>query len=98
MLILMVERALFVAAYDVRDPKRLRKALEVLKKYSTGGQKSVFECYLTEAERATLLSDIGAVLDPAADKFLLLPVDARREVKVLGKAVPPSDPPFYYVG
>jgi CRISPR-associated protein Cas2 len=94
----MVARTLYIAAYDVRDPKRLRKALLVLKKYSTGGQKSVFECYLTEAERSQLLAEVDEVLDPAADRFLFTPVDSRREVKVLGCAVPPSDPPFYYIG
>lgn len=43
----MPQRQLFLAAYDVREPKRLQKALHVLRDYTCGGQKSVFECYLT---------------------------------------------------
>lgn len=94
----MAKRTLHVAAYDVRDPKRLRRALQVLKKYSTGGQKSVFECYLTEAEKRTLLSEIDQVLDMRVDSFLLVALDERSQVRVLGVAVPPSDPPYYFAG
>lgn len=36
----------YLAAYDVSDPKRLQQALHVLRDYATGGQKSVFECFL----------------------------------------------------
>lgn len=94
----MAKRALHVAAYDVRDAKRLRRALQVLKKYSTGGQKSVFECYLTEAERRSLLAEIDQVLDMGVDSFLLVALDERSEVRVLGVARPPSDPPYYFAG
>lgn len=93
----MEQRALYIAAYDVRDPKRLRAALHVLKAYSTGGQKSVFECFLSGAERRRLLSEISAVLE-AADSFLMVRLDPRSKVITLGVAVPPEDPPFYYVG
>lgn len=94
----MPARSLYLAAYDVSDPKRLRKALDVMKRYATGGQKSVFECFLTEAEKNDLLGEITEVLDPHADRFFLTPVDRRTPVRTLGIAVPPSDPPFYYAG
>ncbi len=42
-------RTLYLVAYDVRRPSRLRKALRVLKDYASGGQKSAFECYLSAA-------------------------------------------------
>ena len=72
-------------------------ALQVLKGYSTGGQKSVFECFLTDAERNRLLAEAAAVLEPE-DSFLMVRVDARTQVLTLGIAVPPEDPPFFYVG
>jgi len=93
----MAERNLWLAAYDVRDPKRLRLALRVLKAYSTGGQRSVFECFLTEAERTRLLAEIQQVLAPE-DSFLLVMLDPRSPVRTLGIAVPPADPPFFYIG
>lgn len=93
----MAERDLWLAAYDVRDPRRLRLALRVLKAYSTGGQRSVFECFLTEAERKRLLAEIQEVLAPE-DSFFLVRLDPRSPVRTLGIAVAPADPPFFYVG
>ena len=94
----MSERALFLAAYDVTDPERLQAALHVLKGYATGGQKSVFECFLTVREQQALLAEIRGVLDVSADRFLLLPLPHVKGIQVLGIAVQPSDPAFYYVG
>jgi hypothetical protein len=37
-------------------------------------------------------------MDPAADRFLLLRLDARRQVRVLGIGLLPVDPAFFYIG
>lgn len=94
----MTQRALHIAAYDVSDDARLRDALRVLKGYATGRQKSVFECFLTEAEHRRLLSEVAAVLDPAEDRFLIVRLDPRGKTRVLGRGVRPVDPPWFYVG
>jgi CRISPR-associated protein Cas2 len=94
----MSKRSLYIAAYDISDDARLRKALFVLRNYSTGGQKSVFECFLTEAEKRQLIAEVKDVIDEEADRFLLLRLDPRMKVRVLGIAVPPADPEFFYVG
>jgi CRISPR-associated protein Cas2 len=93
----MPDRILYLAAYDVTDPDRLQAALRVLKGYACGGQKSVFECFLTERERRELVAEARAVLDLTRDRFLLLPL-GDITVRTLGIALPPSDPEFYYVG
>lgn len=93
----MPARILYLAAYDVTDPDRLQAALRVLKGYACGGQKSVFECFLTERERRELVAEVRAVLDLTHDRFLLLPL-GEITVRTLGIAIPPSDPDFYYVG
>jgi CRISPR-associated protein Cas2 len=93
----MPNRILYLAAYDVTDPDRLQAALHVLKGYACGGQKSVFECYLTERERQALVMEIRQVLDLTHDRFLLLPL-GEVKVRTLGIALPPADPDFYYVG
>ena len=92
----MADRILYLAAYDVTDPDRLPAALHVLKGYACGGQKSVFECFLTARERQELVGKMRAVLDLTHDRFLLLPLGAIT-VRTLGIAIPPSDPDFYYV-
>ena len=93
----METRSLYLAAYDVSDPRRLRATLELVKGYATGGQKSVHECFLTAGERARLLRDMAAVLVPAEDSFLLLRLDPRARVLTLGKAIEPTDAPYFYV-
>ncbi|NJN48118.1 MAG: CRISPR-associated endonuclease Cas2 [Candidatus Competibacteraceae bacterium] len=94
----MPPRELYLAAYDVTDSERLRLALHVLKGYASGGQKSVFECFLSAGERQALLEQVRAVLDLSADRFLLMPLGTSTGIRTLGIAVPPSDPAFYYVG
>jgi CRISPR-associated protein Cas2 len=94
----MAERDLYLAAYDVADPKRLRASLEFVKGYATGGQKSVYEIFLTPAERASLLLGMAQVLNEAEDSFFLLRLDPRSRVYTLGVAIEPVDPPYFYFG
>lgn len=94
----MTQRTLHIAAYDVSEDSRLRDALKVLKGYATGRQKSVFECFLTAAEKRHLLAEVRSVLDPIEDRFLLVRLDPRGKVRVLGRAVKPIDPPWFYLG
>ncbi|WP_295455489.1 CRISPR-associated endonuclease Cas2 [uncultured Thiodictyon sp.] len=94
----MSHRILHLAAYDVADPGRLRDALKVLKGYASGRQKSVFECFLTAAERRQLLAEVRGVIDPTEDRFFLLRLDPRGHIRTLGIAVKPTDPPWFYVG
>lgn len=93
----MPQRKLYLAAYDVRNPKRLRKALKILKDYASGGQKSAFECYLTPDEKRELKRRIESVIDVNVDSFLVVPLDAGA-ARVLGVAVPPLDDQFFYLG
>jgi CRISPR-associated protein Cas2 len=94
----MTQRRLYIAAYDVSDDGRLRAALKILKGYASGRQKSVFECFLTPAERGQLLHEVQDVIDPIEDRFLLLRLEPRGKFRVLGRAVKPADPPWFYVG
>ena len=94
----MSHRDLFLAAYDVAQPRRLASALRLARRYATGGQKSVHELYLTAAERLRLLADMMLLLEKSEDRFLLLRLDARCRIHTLGMADQPADPDFFYVG
>ena len=94
----MSQRQLYLAAYDISCNRRLRKALRVLRGYASGGQKSVFECFLTQAERAKLLEEIEDVINPDEDRFMLLKLVGAKHIRTLGKAVLPQDGSFFYVG
>lgn len=93
----MTERALYLAAYDVADPRRLRRALGVVKGYATGGQKSAYECFLTPSECRVLMEEMRAVLDLDEDRFLLVALGPAAGAKTLGIASPPADPDVYVV-
>jgi CRISPR-associated protein Cas2 len=90
-------RDLYLAAYDVAAPRRLRAALDLVRGYATGGQYSVHECWLTPAERAQLIVDAESILDGAEDRMLLLRLDPRGAVVTLGVAERPADPSCFYV-
>ncbi len=94
----MKKRNLYIAAYDITHPSRLRDGLQVLRDYASGRQKSVFECFLSEGEKRVLLTQMRALLDPEEDRFFLLRLDPRGKLRTLGKAIKPQDPSWFYVG
>ncbi len=96
LILLVVNRILYLVAYDITCPRRLRKALFAIKEYACGGQKSVFECFLTNAERAALQKSLEDIMDEREDKVFILRLDPRCRVDTLGIARPPSDPAFFY--
>lgn len=94
----MPQRDLYLAAYDISEPRRLSAALKLTRAYATGGQKSVHELFLTPAERQALVEDMSVLIELDTDRFLLLKLDPRSRVHTLGKAVAPADPDYFYVG
>lgn len=94
----MPARDLYLAAYDVAQPRRMAAALKLTRAYATGGQKSVHEVFMTPAECRRLLEDMSALLDPDTDRLLLIKLDPRSRVHILGRAVAPADPDYFYVG
>lgn len=93
-----MSRALYLAAYDVRHPLRLQEAVTVLKNVASGGQKSVFECFLNARERDTLLDEVATVLDLTEDSFVLVPLRTTETPRPLGVGLEPVDTDFFYVG
>jgi len=91
-------RQLYLVAYDVRDPKRLRQTHQVLKDFACGGQKSAFECYLSPAERDELVARVESCMDLELDALLIIRLTSRNGVSTLGKAVKPADELYTYLG
>lgn len=91
-------RHLYLIAYDVCEPKRLTRVRETLKAYSTGGQKSVYECWCTPAELRDVIEELRGLIEPDADRVHVITLDGRSRPHILGIAVPPSDPEFFYFG
>lgn len=91
-------RQLYLVAYDVRDPKRLRRTHHVLKDFACGGQKSAFECYLSQIERNELIARTQQHMELAEDALLIIRLNAPDSVITLGKAVKPADEHYTYLG
>ncbi len=85
-------------AYDISDEKRLNRVRHLLKGYSTGGQKSVYECFLTEAELDSIVEELTYLIDERFDRVHIFQVERRAKIYALGKAVPPKDPSYFYIG
>ncbi len=93
-----MQRRLYVVAYDVRLASRLAAALRVVKGFASGGQKSAYECWLTEGERKELQGLLSDVLDLRVDSVAFLPLELRQPVSALGVAIAPADTPYIYIG
>lgn len=92
-----MKRALYLACYDIRSQRRLRKALKVMKGYASGKQYSCFECYLTAPEMQQLLGEVTTIL-MEEDSFALLALNRRRSVITLGQGVAPVDEHCLWLG
>ena len=64
-----MQQRFWLAWYDVSDEKRLRRVAAVMERYGLRVQKSVFECWLTDAKLRELRSEMEALLDPEADSL-----------------------------
>jgi len=93
-----MKRTLYIIAYDIRDPGRLNRVRYFLKGYSTGGQKSVYECFLTDGELRFVMSNIRRLIYDDEDRVHIFQMDGRSRTHVLGIALQPRDPGFFYVG
>lgn len=94
----MKQRSLYLVAYDIANPKRLRQAMYAIKEYATGGQKSVFECYLSDGELTALRNTLRDVLHAKEDRLFIVRLDGRCRMDALGIGIAPSDPVFFYRG
>ncbi len=94
----MAARPLFIIAYDISDDNRLNRLRKLLKGYSTGNQKSVYECFLTEGELKEIIEEITLIIDESCDRVHIFQFDFRRRIHSLGIGVPPKDPAYFYIG
>jgi len=90
-------RKLYLAAYDVAHHRRLRRMLEVVRDYATGGQKSAYECWLDDRERDELLQRVRRELDLEEDRFACVELNARLHTRTLGKATAPARLDYFLV-
>jgi CRISPR-associated protein Cas2 len=93
-----MSRTLYLIAYDIRENKRLNNVRYFLKGYSTGGQKSVYECFLTHGELRYVTERLHDMIEEEDDRLHVFTMDGRSRTHTIGIAVQPKDPSFFYFG
>ena len=66
----------WLVCYDVRDPKRLRRAAKHLEGYGNRLQYSVFRCWMTQSQMERLRWELTEILTKA-DSVLVIPLCQR---------------------
>jgi CRISPR-associated protein Cas2 len=90
-------RRRYLMAYDIADPKRLRRICTLMEDHGERLQYSVFLCDLTLAERAELESAVVAVMNLAEDSVVQIDLgasSASAPLRALGRSrrLPSSGP------
>lgn len=93
-----MDRTLYLIAYDITDDKRLNRMRHFLKGYSTGGQKSVYECFLTDGELRYVTRRLHGLIKDDEDRAHIFTMDGRSRTHTLGIAIQPKDPDYFYIG
>ena len=93
-----MNRVLYLIAYDICDGRRLNSVRYLLKGYSTGGQKSVYECFLTDGELRDVARRLKSMIREDEDRVHVFTMDGRSRTHALGIAVQPKDPEYFYIG
>lgn len=83
-----MKRVLYLIGYDVADAKRLVKIRQYLTAYRVGGQKSLFECWLTQHEYELILKTLHDFIEPTQDSIFIARLDPRQEIQLYGLAKP----------
>ena len=73
----------FLIAYDIFDPKRLRKVKNIVYSYSLGGQKSAIEAPLDKLSLKMLITELSSEIEKE-DKVNIIKVIG--QPILLGKA------------
>ena len=83
----------YLVAYDIADPKRLRKVARACEDFGLRKQYSVFFCRLSATDLVRLRSRLYDVIDLDKDQILFVPLCKRCAglVETLGRPIEPHD-------
>lgn len=88
-------RRLYIVAYDISDPKRLRRVFRTLKGYGEHLQLSVFRCDLTSSQRLQLAARLARTIEHAEDQVMFVdlgPSDGRsHSIAFVGRPGPSGE-------
>jgi CRISPR-associated protein Cas2 len=82
-----------LVAYDICDPKRVRKVAKVCEDFGLRRQYSVFFCRLAAVDLVRLKSRLYDIIDLDQDQVLFIPLCGRcaPNIEALGRPIEPHD-------
>ena len=92
-----MSRTLYLICYDVACQRRLHRVHRKISAYAVGGQKSFYECWLTQAELRVLNTSLVDIIEPAEDRVHIFQLDPRMAPSFYGRARRQSMRPFLIV-
>ena len=83
----------YIVAYDISDPKRLRKVATVCEDFGYRKQYSVFLCRLSPTDMVRLRGRLYDLIDLKADQVLFIPLCPRcvNGIEALGRPAEAHD-------
>src|SRR5690625_7189354 len=93
---MVIMRTLYLISYDVGHPRRLRQDFRYLQGYRVHGQKSVFECWITQGEKRQIVSTLHTLAELEEDRIHIFHLDPRTQVLSLGLAIASRPVVLYY--
>ena len=83
----------YIVAYDISDPKRLRKVARACEDYGYRKQYSVFLCRLSATDFVKLRSRLYDIIDLNADQVLFIPLCGKcvNAIEAIGRPTEAAD-------
>jgi CRISPR-associated protein Cas2 len=92
----MAKERFYLVAYDVRDPRRLKRVAKAMEDFAVRVQFSVFEANLTEASLEKMRTRVMTVMHEEDSLRIYSFCDScRKLVEVKGGPPPAEDPPYF---
>lgn len=92
----MERKGWYILAYDIADPKRLRRVHYLIKKKGVSAQKSVFLVYGTETFMNGLLDDLAKEMLLKEDDLRAYPILSPKRIWTTGPNPLSAFPVLYY--
>lgn len=82
----------YIVAYDISDPKRLRRVAKCCEDFGYRKQKSVFLCRVSATDMVKLRTRLYDIVDLSLDQVLFIPLCAKclHGIEALGRPTSPA--------
>ncbi|MCW9715194.1 CRISPR-associated endonuclease Cas2 [Avibacterium avium] len=92
----MSSRLRYLIAYDITENKRLHRIHKKVEAYAIGGQKSFYECWMTETELEEFKQQIEIMLE-MGDRVFIFQLHKDTQPMLYGIAHLQSTQPFLLI-